>query len=787
MQVMGRSPVAAVAASTSVVISVGTCHRLFSHWTCPALNRKRPSGQPAACCKTTHGLGVLGEDRIARWCRRLWDITNKSADTLQPMHLLPRPNSLHEAQLKAMDEAAVKREATAKPATGAEASATTSAATPLTAVAEVDSMEVDALLARLRRAISGEGSRISGVIAEDVWTVFDLLVPLAAQEDVSAANITRDIEENFFAFVAILNELDFDLQAVTLASTDLEARLAAYVAQLRQLEDKEKQLATSRSAKSAPDRASEASEFTEQLMKAKGEVIRCCFQARNVGAPLYYTWLRHTASLADGLRRLMHFRKLAHYFESLCKKRIAEFNAQLKSVSASLPQEARDDVVRQQIKWRRRLVEVGLIDSALSLLFHDFFAKEYLVMEELTWYATPPSLLDQIVRAEGVHPFLNGIDDVRYRLQPTHHRHIFAFLHPAIVEEPLIAVQVALTHGIASSVDRILGRPTPLADPANTTKAAELFRQLGAAASSSTAAAEAADGNVNTAMFYSINSAQSALRGMDMGNHLIKRVVKEIEGNINASRQARSLTPIHTFSTLSPIPLYVQWLAGEVAALSAKAKAKVSTGTAVDAAPTGIFGSNLTRDEEGRLYLAPLREAVMGYILRHPTVLAEEARAVVASGDCSAGTKGEDPTAANVAVLAYLLRLFQAAPTDTAPAAAANGPTVERRWWNDHAFTGALEGPLLRSVAVYLCTAKRGGDARVFDPVGNFHVSNGATVYRLNFLANTTAQGSRESACVMVNYWYDMPTVSSNVAAYEVRKRVALGEPMTALLGAEAQ
>ena len=279
--------------------------------------------------------------------------------------------------------------------------------------------------------------------------------------------------------------------------------------------------------------------------------MRCCFQARNVGAPLYYTWLRHTASLSDGLRRLMHFRKLAHYFESLCKKKIKSCDSRLKSATADLAPEVVDDLVRQQFKWRNRRIEVGLIDSALSLLFHDFFAQEYLVMEELTWFSTPPSLLDQIMRAESVHPFIGGLDDMRYRLQPAHHRHLFAFLHPAVVEEPLIAVQVALTDGIASSVDRILGRPTPLADPANTTDAAQLFRQQSTTeASAAATGGETADGNVNTAIFYSINSAQSALRGMDMGNRLIKRVVKEVEGNINASRQARHLTPIHTFSTL---------------------------------------------------------------------------------------------------------------------------------------------------------------------------------------------------------------------------------------------
>jgi malonyl-CoA decarboxylase len=735
----------------------------------------------------TRSLGEMNEDRVARWCRRLWDITRKAADAAPATHFIPRPNPMHAAQLQSIDQAAAQKANSTTATTTVEtggagvwAAETTSSAASNTT--EEDPMDVDALLVRLQHAIRGDGGRIPGAIVEDVWAVFDLLVPPVVQDNVSPASITPAVERKFFAFVSTLNELDFDLQAVVQASCELDEKLASYLAQLRLLESTEKQLAASRHTKSATDRANEAAEFTERLMKAKSEVMRCCFQARNVGAPLYYTWLHHTTSLSDGLRRLMHFRKLAQYFESLCKKRIKRYAAELKAAPPGTSPEAKDDMVRQQFKWRSRQIEVGLIDSALSLLFHDFFAKEYLVMEELTWFSTPPSLLDQIMRAEGVHPFTNGLDDMRYRLQPTPHRHLFAFLHPAVVEEPLIAVQVALTHGIASSVDRILGRPSPLDDPANTTKAAQLFRQLGAAeslssSSSASPAAAVADGDVNTAIFYSINSAQSALRGMDMGNRLIKRVVKEIEGNLNASRQARHLTPIHTFSTLSPIPLYVKWLAGEVAAMAASA-AKPSrelTTAAAAAAPTGLFGTKLTAEKEEQMYLAPLREAVAGYILRHPTVLPAEAQTVA-----SASRKSTTTAAANAAVLQFLLRLFQTSPADAAAAGAG-------RWWDDHIFTAALERPLLRSVAVYLCTVKRHDSLRMRDPVGNFHVSNGATIYRLNFLGNTTEQGSRESACVMVNYWYDLPTVSANVTAYEVNQHVALGEPMQALLGPEEQ
>lgn len=94
----------------------------------------------------------------------------------------------------------------------------------------------------------------------------------------------------------------------------------------------------------------------------------------------------------------------------------------------------------------------------------------------------------------------------------------------------------------------------------------------------------------------------------------------------------------------------------------------------------------------------------------------------------------------------------------------------------------ALEGPLLRSVAHYLYHEKRRGSDRMLDPVGNFHVANGAILYRVNFLANTTSQGSRESGCTMVNYWYHTPMVTKNVSQYETCHAVAVDPFITDLL-----
>lgn len=751
----------------------------------------------------------MSEDRVARWCSRLWRLAKTpSGDPSEAADAAASPFH-HLDQLKDL--------------------------TDIASTAEGETLEPDVVLSRLRRAIRGDHGRIPGVIVENVWDAFDLLLPPYVQQNTD--QITAEHQNRFFEFIGTLNELDFDLVAVTEANRALTEKLRAYTSVLRELEAAEGSREADGNQKNGKGGYPESSlppnmqpeqqllkqsqlrDLNDRRIRAKGDVMYSCFQVRNAGAPLYYTWLRHTASMTDGLKRLMQFRKTSHYFESLCNAKVKELKknqlhdrvtkataaaavpSPVNSTQEKNPAGAQEVTETELFKWRRRQLEVGLIDSALSMLFHDFFSTEYLVMEELTWYSTPPSLLEQIMKAESVHPFERGLNDMRQRLQPTHHRHLFAFLHPAVVEEPLIAVQVALTKGVASSVDVLLSRPTPLLDPGNQTKAGRQLQELERGAPvEATPEKTASDNEVDTAIFYSINSAQSALRGMDMGNRLIKRVVREIDEKLNTLHRAQRRPTITTFSTLSPVPLYVKWLATEVekmqSALAAYSSPPApSAGTAMPR-PVALFGEGISAEEEEQRYYTPLRRVVLTYAERYPSTLPTEAAAVrarVASLDSTASRAAR--WAANAAVMKYLVRLFQtaavfdapvpaaeAAPHQTSVNAAAELPRQPWGWWLHHELTGAIEAPLLRSMAVYLATVKRAGGRRIYDPVGNFHVSNGATVLRLNFLGNCTPQGSRESACTMVNYWYDMPTVSANVASYEVSHSIALGEPMQILL-----
>ena len=83
-----------------------------------------------------------------------------------------------------------------------------------------------------------------------------------------------------------------------------------------------------------------------------------------------------------------------------------------------------------------------------------------------------------------------------------------------------------------------------------------------------------------------------------------------------------------------------------------------------------------------------------------------------------------------------------------------------------------LEGPLTRLAAEYICIArnKRG---RAMDPVAHFHLSNGASVYRLNWAADKSVKGMAQSFGLMVNYEYKLKEIQNNSSAYEAEQKVA--------------
>jgi malonyl-CoA decarboxylase len=108
---------------------------------------------------------------------------------------------------------------------------------------------------------------------------------------------------------------------------------------------------------------------------------------------------------------------------------------------------------------------------------------------------------------------------------------------------------------------------------------------------------------------------------------------------------------------------------------------------------------------------------------------------------------------------------------------------LARRGWSDDALaSAALERPLTRLCARYF--GERRADGEPIDPVARFHLGNGARLERINWRADTSRQGLRQSHGLMVNYCYDLDRLDEIQEAYENERRLAVSESVRALLEA---
>jgi malonyl-CoA decarboxylase len=94
-------------------------------------------------------------------------------------------------------------------------------------------------------------------------------------------------------------------------------------------------------------------------------------------------------------------------------------------------------------------------------------------------------------------------------------------------------------------------------------------------------------------------------------------------------------------------------------------------------------------------------------------------------------------------------------------------------WWEVPAINKALRPILTRLAARYLLSDENG---RAVDRVAHFHLGNGAVVERLNWLADTSANGLKQSYAMMVNYRYKLADVDANHEAYASGRIVASRE-----------
>ena len=163
---------------------------------------------------------------------------------------------------------------------------------------------------------------------------------------------------------------------------------------------------------------------------------------------------------------------------------------------------------------------LAALDRDVVHLLASWFNRGFLVLRRIDW-STPANILEKIIRYEAVHE-IRDWNDLRRRIDPIDRR-CYAFFHPALVDEPLIFVEVALTESIPGAIAPLLAEDRELVPVER----------------------------ARTAVFYSISNTQRGLGGISFGNFLIKQVVEELR---------RELPRLENFVTLSPVPGFMHWV-----------------------------------------------------------------------------------------------------------------------------------------------------------------------------------------------------------------------------------
>ena len=108
------------------------------------------------------------------------------------------------------------------------------------------------------------------------------------------------------------------------------------------------------------------------------------------------------------------------------------------------------------------------------------------------------------------------------------------------------------------------------------------------------------------------------------------------------------------------------------------------------------------------------------------------------------------------------------------------GALSRSSWHDDGELCEALRGPLVRNCARFL--VQQAIDGRALDRVAHFHLSNGARVERINWLADLSDSGMRQSAGLMVNYLYKLEDIEANHEAYRGDGRITVAAAVKNLL-----
>lgn len=173
------------------------------------------------------------------------------------------------------------------------------------------------------------------------------------------------------------------------------------------------------------------------------------------------------------------------------------------------------------LRWRKEVPELRPLEGELKALLSSWFDVGMLELRPITW-DSPASLLERLIEYEAVHE-ISSWAELKHRL--TGNRHCYAYFHPRMDTIPLIFVEIAFTERMADNVQVLLDPEHPIN--------------------------HAREERARWAIFYSISNTQYGLRGISLGNFLLKRVIQAL---------LKDYPQLRSFATLSPIPGFVRWL-----------------------------------------------------------------------------------------------------------------------------------------------------------------------------------------------------------------------------------
>jgi malonyl-CoA decarboxylase len=180
--------------------------------------------------------------------------------------------------------------------------------------------------------------------------------------------------------------------------------------------------------------------------------------------------------------------------------------------------------MREQLQNREAW---ATIESDLTDVLRLLFNRSVLDFQQIDLETDSP-VLERLIEAEAVHPVADWRQMER-RLEAD--RRCYAYFHPGWPQQPLVFTEVALTRGIASTLQPILDPDSAVVDPRT----------------------------CDTAMFYSISNCQPGLRGFSLGNALLSRAIERLRAEMPWLRR---------FATISPIPGFRSWLSASSGSLN---------------------------------------------------------------------------------------------------------------------------------------------------------------------------------------------------------------------------